>query len=260
MPQSFDPARFGAGYTYQSNFGSIGFGGKHYDTNYGIPGVPPNDDWANVPPSMSRIEQSRSTFELRSLLNGGGSFAKQWKVNASYNDYSHAEFPTAQDATGVFDERANHFHKKEFNGSLQIQHQPWGQFHGTIGVWADLEHLRIEGDQPLGPNSQTTGLAGYRFEEYMKWENTRLQGGLRYDYNHIKTKPDPNSTDSVFQTLDESRNANAVTASLGAVHTFRPGLVGSFSVARSFRAPTVQELFANGPDDPSGTFTSGPPI
>jgi outer membrane receptor protein involved in Fe transport len=36
-------------------------------------------------------------------------------------------------------------------------------------------------------------------------------------------------------------------------------LTGSLSLARSFRAPTVQELFANGLDAPSGTYTVGTP-
>ena len=61
----------------------------------------------------------------------------------------------------------------------------------------------------------------------------------------------------MFQTLDTSRQSNAVTASLGAIQRFNSELSGSVSLARSFRAPTVQELFANGVDAPSGTFSIG---
>ena len=48
-------------------------------------------------------------------------------------------------------------------------------------------------------------------------EKTRLQAGLRYDYNKIQTRPDPQSSDPKFQTLNASRLSNAVTASLGAI-------------------------------------------
>ena len=258
MPQTFDHSfEAGTGLAYQGDLGTIGIGYKYYYMNYGIPGVPPNPDFEDVPPTTSRIEQTRNTVEFRSLLNTGGGFMKYVKLNANYNDYGHSEFPTAQDATGVSDPQANHFHKRAFNAVLQAEEQPWGKLHGTLGLWTNVENLTIEGDQPLGPNSVTTGIAGYAYEEYIASPSTRFQAGVRYDYNKIQTDPYPQSTDSVFQTLDVSRNSNAFTASLGAVQRFTPEVTGSLSFARSFRAPTVQELFANGLDAASGTYSIG---
>jgi iron complex outermembrane receptor protein len=258
MPQTFDhSAEGGLGYAYQGAFGSIGIGGKYYQMNYGIPGDPPNTNWLVVPPSTSRITQERYTVELRGLFNLGGSLAKQLKLDASYNDYNHSEFPTAEDSTGVSDPQANHFHKQEFNGVLQLQHQPAGNFEGTVGLWTDIQNLTIEGQQPLGPNSLTTGFAGYAYEEYHASADTRLQAGVRYDVNQIQTHPYPASLDSVFQTLSTSRHSNAMTASLGAVEQFTSQVTGSLSFARSFRAPTVQELFANGLDAASATYSIG---
>ena len=258
LPQSFDhSAEGGAGYSYQGRFGMIGLGGNRYGMNYGIPGVPPNPSWATVPPTTSRIEQRRSTLELRGLFNTGGARFERIKLSAAYNDYTHSEFPTAQDSTGVSDPQASHFHKRELNAALQLHQTSSGRLSGTLGVWTDVQRLDISGDQPLGPNSTTTGIAGYAYEELSAGPGTRLQAGIRYDYNHIRTHPNPASTDSVFRTLSDSRNSNALTASLGAIRQLVPGLTGSFSVARSFRAPSVQELFANGLDAPSGTYSIG---
>ncbi len=258
MPQSFDhSSELGAGYSYQSARGSIGIGAKHYEMNYGIPGVPPNLNWSTAPPTTSRIAQDRSTVELRGLLRSGGPFFSDWKLNASYNDYGHSEFPTEQDSTGVSAPQANHFHKREFNAFLQGRHTPLKTVTGAIGLWVNVEDMTIEGDQPLGPNSRTTGLAAYAYEEYKAAPGTRLQAGLRFDYNKIQTRPSPQSSDSVFRTINASRLANAVTASLGAIRRFTPNVTGSISLARSFRAPTVQELFANGLDAASGTFSIG---
>ncbi|HMH26068.1 MAG TPA: TonB-dependent receptor [Gemmatimonadaceae bacterium] len=260
MPQTFDHSgEAGLGYAYQGDFGTFGIGGKHFEVNYGIPGVPPNPDFANVPPTTSRIAQRRNTVEFRSLFNHGFGFIDRVKLNASFNDYNHSEFPTAQDASGVSDPEATHFQKRQLNGVLQLQHQALGKLQGTLGLWTNIENMSISGDEPLGPNSRTIGIAGYAYEEYPAAENTRLQAGLRYDYNKIQTRPDPQSTDPNFQTLDVSRLSNAVTASLGAIQTLTPQLTGSLSFARSFRAPTVQELFANGLDAPSGTYTVGTP-
>jgi iron complex outermembrane receptor protein len=258
MPQSFNrSSEMGLGYSLQSAAATIGVGAKHYEMNYGIPGVPPNADWVNVPPTTSRIAQTRNTVELRGLVNVGGSFVKQWKLDASYNDYGHSEFPTQQDSTGVSDPQANHFHERELNGVLQLRHQPLGRLEGTFGLWANIQDLTIEGDQPLGPNSLTTGVAGYGYEEFRADPTTRLQAGLRFDYDKIQTRPFAQSTDSVFRTINASRRANALTASLGAVHQLTASVTGSLNLARSFRAPTVQELFANGLDAPSGTYSIG---
>ncbi len=258
MPQTFDrSSEVGVGYVYRGAAGTLGIGAKHYETNYGIPGVPPNPDFVDVPPTTSRIQQRRETVELRGTRDLNGVFARQLRLTASYNDYGHSEFPTVQDSSGISSPQANHFHKRELNGVLQLQQRQRGNLQGTLGLWANFEDLTIEGDQPLGPNSFTSDLAGYAFEEYATGPDTRLQAGARFDYSRIQTRPDPSSSDPVFQTLRQSRLANAVTASVGVIQQLTADFTGSINLARSFRAPTVQELFANGLDAASGTYSIG---
>ena len=258
MPQSFDHTQEGSiGYSYQNDFGMIGIGGKHYEMNYGIPGVPPNPNWMNVPPATSRITQFKNSLELRSLFIVDGALVKQAKFSANYVEYKHSEFPTAEDSTGISDPQANEFHKKAFNATLQFEQHQFDKFQGVVGVWTDIENLTIEGDMPLGPNSTTTGIAGYAYEEYLSDANTRFQIGIRYDVNRIHTMPYAASTDSVFQRLNVSRSSNAVTASAGAIEKMTDELTASLSFARSFRPPTVQELFANGLDAASATYSIG---
>jgi iron complex outermembrane receptor protein len=258
IPQTDDrTAEGGLGYSYQGAFGMVGIGAKHYDMNYGIAGAPPNPDFAIEPPTTSRILQQRNTIELRSLFTIGNALVQRVKFDAGYNDYSHSEFPTLQDSSGVSDPQANHFHKRELNATLQMVQAPWGKLSGTVGLWTDVQDLTIEGQQPLGPNSRTTGLAGYAYEEYLAAPNLRLQAAARFDYNKIQTRPDPRSMDSTFQTLDVSRLSNALTGSVGALAQLTHELTGALSLARSFRAPTVQELFANGLDASSGTYSIG---
>jgi iron complex outermembrane recepter protein len=258
MPQTDEhSSEAGIGYAHQGTFGMWGLGVKHFEINYGVPGVPPNPDFENVPPATSRISQQRNTLEWRSLFNAGGPLVRDVKLNASYNDYTHSEFPTAQDSSGVSDPQANHFHKRDFNGVLQFQQQRRGNVDGAFGLWANIEDLTIEGDQPLGPNSLTTGLAAFIYEELHAGANTRFSAAARYDYNNIQTRPYAQSTDPNFQTINVARTANAFTASLGVVRQFSPDVSGSLNFARSFRAPTVQELFANGLDAASGTYSIG---
>ncbi|MGH7532527.1 MAG: TonB-dependent receptor, partial [Gemmatimonadales bacterium] len=136
MPQTFDHSdEAGAGYVYQGEFGMLGIGGKRYEMNYGIPGTPPNVNWDSIPPTTSRIAQTRDLVELRGLLNLHGSFADQLRLHASYNNYNHSEFPTAEDSTGVSDPEANHFHKQTVNAVLQFRQRQVGKLSGTLGLW-----------------------------------------------------------------------------------------------------------------------------
>jgi iron complex outermembrane receptor protein len=259
MPQSFNhTSEFGAGYSYQGDFGSIGVGYKYYEMNYGIPGVPTTPGWDTVQPGPSRIWQIKNTLELRGLFAVNGDLIKQIKLNANYVDYGHSEFPLGVDSTGaIIDPQVNHFHKKQFNATLQFQHELSNKFQGTFGLFFNNESLDISGDQPLGPNSTTTDIAGYLFEEYAASQNTRLQGAIRFDYNGIQTHPFAESTDPVFQSLDESKTSNAFTASAGIIEKLSDGLTASLNIGRSFRAPTVQELYANGLDAASGSYSLG---
>jgi iron complex outermembrane receptor protein len=260
MPHSFAHAQEeGAGYSYTGDFGMIGAGYKHFEMTYGIPGTPPNADWMNDMPTTSLIEQKRNLVEMRGQWMVDGAAIHQIRLNADFVDYDHSEYPTQQDSTGVSNPQANFFHKQTFNATLQLMHRQIGQLRGTIGLWTEIADLKIQGDQPLGPNSITSGFAGYIYEEYLLNDDIRFEAAIRYDFNNIHTQPYPQSQDTVFQTLDVSRSHNALTASFGAVQNISQNVIVSLSFGRSFRAATVQELFAQGADAASNTYSMGDP-
>jgi iron complex outermembrane receptor protein len=260
IPQSFNhTSEEGFGYSYQGAFGMIGVGVKHYQMNYGIPGDPFDTSQMSVGPTSSRIEQEKYTVELRGLFEVDGSFIKQIKLNSNIVDYMHSEHPVIPDSTGLVatDFEQNNFHQNGYNTTLQFLHQRIGNLQGTIGLFANFDNLQIGGLQPLGPNSLTTDLAGYVYEEYFAGDNTRFEGAIRYDYNKIQGNPAPTSTSLEYQTFDSSRTASAVTGSLGLVQKLGSGLTFSLSANRSYRAPTVQELYGLGPDDASASSIVG---
>ncbi len=258
LPHSFARSQEeGAGYSYQGGFGMIGIGYNHYEATYGIPGTPPNSNWQNDPPTTSLITQMKNLVELRGLWAVDDPFLRQLRLDANYVNYDHSEFPTLQDASGVSNPQANFFHKQTVNADLRFMTQQSSSFRGTVGLWGEVDRLNIEGQQPLGPNSTTSDLAAYIYEEYLLSNVTRFEGAVRYDVNSIQTQPYAASLDPVFQILDVSKTHGAVTASVGAVQNISSGLLTSLSIGRSFRAPTVQELFANGADAASNTYSIG---
>ena len=250
MPQSFDhTSEEGIGYSYTGNFGMVGVGAKHYMMNYGIPGDPWDSTYMN--PTISRIQMEKYTVELRGLFDVGGSFIDQIRLNGNITDYVHSEHPDTPATYFPSETEQNNFHQNGYNATIQFVEQKMGDWNGTLGIWTNFDNLNIGGQEPLGPNSLTSDIAGYAYEEYAASENTRIQGALRYDYNNISTFAAPNSTNPDFVNFNQSRNESAVTGSLGIVQTLSHELTGSFSIGRSFRAPTVQELWGKGPDDAS---------
>ncbi len=264
IPQSWEhTAEAGAGYSYQGDFGMVGIGYKYFQSTYGIPGTPANPNYSTDLPTTSEIEQEKNSIEIRGLFNVEIPLIKQIKFNANDVWYWHSEYPTTQDPptpqnpSGIYDSNANHFDLNGINASLQFQHQQFGLLQGTVGLWANIQTLDVEGQMPLGPNSTTTDFAGYIFEEYLASDNTRLQGAIRYDYNHIQTSPYAASLSPIFQTLDTAISSSSFTGSFGVIEKIAPDATASLSIARSFRPPTVQELFANGLDASSASYSIG---
>ncbi|HET6402097.1 MAG TPA: TonB-dependent receptor [Candidatus Kapabacteria bacterium] len=260
IPQSFDrTSEEGLGYSYTGGFGMIGAGAKHYAMNWGIPGDPWDPNQLDPGPTISRIQMDKYTVELRGLFNIGGSFIDQIRFNGNITDYVHSEHPTIPDSTGTkpVEFEQNNFHQNGYNATLQFVEQKMGGWQGTLGLWANFDNLNIGGLQPLGPNSLTSDVAGYIYEEYAASENTRLEGALRYDVNQISLARTLMTYASPSRNDTRTRNENAFTGSFGILQKLSPELTSSFSIGRSFRAPTVQELFGYGPDDASASFILG---
>ncbi len=256
IPQSFiRTSDESIGYSYQGDFGMIGAGVKHYQSNYGIPGDPWDSTYMN--PTTLRIEQEKYTVELRGQYDANGSFIDQVRLNSNASDYTHSEYPDTPATYYPAEFPQNNFHQNSYNTALQFILHPMGAWHGTLGLWSEFDNLTIGGLQPLGPNSLTTDLAGYALEEYEASTQTRIQGAIRYDYNNISTFVAPNSTVSQFVNFNELRTAGAITASAGIIQNFSDEITGSLDLGRSYRAPTVQELFAIGPDDASQAVLVG---
>jgi len=122
-----------------------------------------------------------------------------------------------------------------------LHHAPRPWLSGTLGVSGLYQSSESEGQFPLVPGARTSGAAIFAFEQatFGRWT---ILAGARGDVRHISA--DANST---LQLAAQGRTLSAFTGDVGAV--FRPveGLAISGNVGRAFRAPTLFELFTNGP-------------
>ena len=134
----------------------------------------------------------------------------------------------------------------------------FGRFDGAVGVSALLKQYSPEGEEALTPGADSRTAGVFVYQELPLGGGTSgpsLQLGGRYDVYRVT----PDATDDERFADVREREFRNVSGSLGLNVPFTPQLSGSVSVAQSFRAPTVEELFSNAFHHAAGTYDVGDP-
>lgn len=119
---------------------------------------------------------------------------------------------------------------------------------GAIGVQFGSNDFAAIGEEAFVPPSETDSWAVFGFEE-LPFGPTRLQLGARYESQDVAT--------TEAESLD--RSLEGFSASAGLLWNPAPDYAVSFSLARSVRLPTANELFADGPHVATQQFEIGDP-
>ncbi|MBK5187478.1 MAG: TonB-dependent receptor, partial [Gemmatimonadaceae bacterium] len=138
-----------------------------------------------------------------------------------------------------------------FTTDVLLHHDRGGWLTGTIGLSGLYQDNRSMGVFPLVPNARTTNGAAFAFEQatFGRWS---VLAGVRGDAHHINA-----DANTELQLPTQSRNSSAFSGDLGGV--FRPieHLALAANIGRAFRAPTLYELFTNGPHLGEGRYEIG---
>ncbi|HLE62133.1 MAG TPA: TonB-dependent receptor, partial [Pyrinomonadaceae bacterium] len=238
-------------FTREKN-GSVGFGfypakgfvSFDYDYNqrrYGIPFDPAETEVERVflNPRRDSIEIRGGFRESRSVLEAG-TFSFQ------YNDYKHSEINSATEEIntsfknktslfqGVFDQRRS------------------GRLSGRFGFWGQHRDFEALGAEALAPPTKHNAFAVFGLET-VNFERATLQFGARLETNRYQ----PEETQQRGQLPER-----AFTGFSGAfgirVQTWKSGsLVANYS--HSYRAPSLEELYNDGPHPGNLAFEIGNP-
>ena len=112
---------------------------------------------------------------------------------------------------------------------------------GTVGVSGLYQDNQTRGVEPLVPGARIVSGAVFALETATLGRWTLLFGA-RGDARHLSA-----DSNAALQVAAQTRNASALTANLGVVYRAAPGLALAANAGRAFRAPTLFELFTNGP-------------
>jgi len=198
-----------------------------------------------------RLDGNRSQGALRATINTGSVVVPIVRVDGTVQRYTHDEIEPSGEVGTNFT-----LHTQTFNFVGRTQA---GRLSGTIGVQGYFRSYEPTGEEAFTPAADNRNVGLLLFQELPLRTSSvggerlpKLQFGARYDWFTLESQP------SVARFgPGEERTFNSASASLGL--NFPVGRSGSFSVnaQRAFRAPTVEEVFADGFHVAVGTYDVG---
>ncbi|HET7378956.1 MAG TPA: TonB-dependent receptor [Gaiellales bacterium] len=173
------------------------------------------------------------------LLEAKGQFQRHWLAEVVEGDSASGEqgFDLLLNTTSL---------------DLLAHHGAGRRIAGTLGASAYYQNSATRGQEPLVPDARASGAAAYAYEQVSLSERWRLLAGARVDLRRLRAD---SNTDLALP--NERRDYTAWSGDVGLV--FRPAERLAFSVnaGRAWRAPTLFELFTNGPHPGEGRFEVG---
>src|SRR3989454_1674621 len=192
---------------------------------------------ANAPPG-EKGGPERKAGDERIQITGQRPWG-DWRLEAKAQVQRHSLIELADDTTGTESEA---FHLLLQTASLDVLLHRSG---ATFGITTVGQTNDASGREPIVPDATTVSGAAFVFDQWNpgsgRWT---LLAGLRADARRLSA-----DRDDSLGVVAQDRNSQAWSGNAGIVFTPVPGggLSLSLNVGRAWRAPTLFELFANGP-------------
>jgi iron complex outermembrane receptor protein len=228
-----------------------------YDSDYGIPGAHAHEHEEHEGEHEEESghddegEEENVTIGLESQrlegeIVGTDPFRgfERLKFRLADTDYTHTEFEGAEVGTV--------FNNDSTDLRLELRHEPWSNWNGAFGVQYSDRDFEAIGDEAFVPPSETRTKALF-WVENAEFENWQADLGVRYDRVDVEAWTQPGTGSGV----ERNRTFSPLSAALGVVYHLDDSKHLAFNLSYAERAPTDQELFANGPHLATQTYEVG---
>jgi iron complex outermembrane recepter protein len=217
------------------HFGEKGFANFNYsftDSSYGIPVDP-----AEIDPELSTLLLRKHTYKIASgLKNIGGLDGIHLRM--SYTDYNHREVVANETATAFFN--------KQFVYRTVFDQKKRGRLSGSFGFSGMRRDYKTTGEEAIAPPTRQNNVAVYGLESF-DLNSLRLQFGGRVEHNGY----DPTGL--------RGRSFTGLSGAFGLSQRLGQDTALAFNYSHSYRAPSLEELYNNGPHPGNLTFELGNP-
>lgn len=223
---------FGTGVSYVGTRGVIGLGYSEQSTVYGIPAE--QDVFIRM--KQQRVE---ALAELDEALPG----IALMRLRVGDTRYGHDEVEGSSGEIGTA------FRNRGREQRLELVHEPVLGIRGAFGVQFQDRHLAASGEEAYVPSGDESNRALFYVGE-------RQFGAARFEFGWRgeQVRLTPQSAEGLAQ-----RRFGLGALSIGARFALGPGYALSAGASSGQRAPTIAELYANGPHAATRTFELGNP-
>ncbi|MGK7370005.1 MAG: TonB-dependent receptor [Candidatus Halalkalibacterium sp. M3_1C_030] len=230
------------GLSYIRPWGYAGGAFSMYFNNYGIPPDPEGGH-----PNGVDIEMQKFQFDGKSEIFFENSFFRAADISYSYKNYFHREIEPGG-AIGT------EYGVLTSNASINARHGEKGILQkGTAGFWAEAKNYAVQGANT--PDSDSYSLAAYLVEEKDFGPLHMEVGGRAEVVNTVPVQENPNSRIGNIR----ERTFTGLSSSIAAIYDFGSGFYTGASLMHSFRAPSQEELYSEGPHLASYSYEIGNP-
>jgi iron complex outermembrane receptor protein len=232
------------GLAYVDGDSNFGFSVNRYDSLYGVPvrySLEPGAE-AEAP----RIDVRQNRADARAEIDAGDGFVDSVRFRGGYSDYRHDELEESG-------EIGTTFLTKGLEGRLEVVQAKKGGWGGGFGLQYFRRHLDVIGEEKFLPENRTSQFGIFALENYEKGP-LRAEIGGRYERQTVSAEADPDLGNPAMR-----RGFNAFSGSLGASYALADGVRFGLNGSHSQRAPSAEELFANGPHAGTQSFEIGDP-
>jgi iron complex outermembrane recepter protein len=189
------------------------------------------------------LDPRQTRFDVRAEIPISG-FFNQVRARGGYSKYHHDEI----EDTGAI---GSSFFSNGGEGRVELAQREQSGWGGTSGVQYLNRDVRIRGEEKFLPDARQKQAGLFTLQTYVRGP-LRIEGGARIEFSKLTAEPDEQ-----IGTPAQSLDFTTASGSLGGQYELVPGWRAGISISHAERAPSVDELFANGPHGGSEVFEVG---
>ncbi len=228
------------GLSYARDRGYIGASFDQFETQYGIPG-----GFIGAHPNGADLDIVRRVFDGKAVYRFDGGTADRFEAGFTKAYYYHVEYESSGSIGSEF-----LFH--DYSGELKLYLNTGNQEQNTV-LSSGFQHRNLKlGAFVFTPPTRKQDLNVGLYHE-TTYRNIELQAAARYNYATF----DPRLQTITNKSLDIDRTFHTWSAAFSPLVPVTDQLTAGVSLSRSQRAPTIEELYNEGPHLAAYTFEIG---
>lgn len=234
-------ANIATGFGYYPEQGFFNFNYTFNKRRYGIPFDPAESD-----PEIVFLNPRRNSFSFRGGFREQNFFLESGTFSAQYNRYQHSEIDAETGTPNTT------FNNNSFVYSGIFDQKKHGGLSGRLGFWGQHRDFAALGEEALAPPTKHNAFAVYGLET-LEIDRVSFQFGGRVETNRYR--PEVTTTRGVLP----DRSFTGFSGAIGVrIPTWSGGAFVS-NYSHSYRAPSLEELYNEGPHPGNLAFEIGDP-